>query len=143
MGMLKIGRTWLLLGDTARGRAWGDSAVKAVTPKLAAYPSSAQLTELRGRAYALAGRRAEAIADAEKSLALRETSLDAQSGPYYRWQVARILVQVGENERALDILEQLLKNPASPINAAWLRLDPNMRSLKGSPRFEKLLSSQP
>ena len=143
MGMLKIGRTWLLLGDTARGRAWGDSAVKAVTPKLAAYPSSASLTEQRGRSHALAGHRAEAIADAEKSLALRETSLDAQSGPYYRWQVARILVQVGENERALDILEQLVKNPASEINAAWLRLDPNMRALKGSARFEKLLSSQP
>ena len=141
MGMLKIGRTWLLLGDTARGRAWGDSAVRAVTPMLAAFPNSASLTEQRGRSHALAGHRAEAIADAERSLALRETSLDAQSGPYYRWQVARILIQVGELERALDILEQLVRNPASEINAAWLRLDPNMRPLKGNPRFERLIVS--
>ena len=141
MGMLKIGRTWLLLGDTARGRAWGDSAVRAVTPMLVGFPGSASLTEQRGRSHALAGHRAEAIADADRSLAMRETTLDAQSGPYYRWQVARILIQVGETDRALDILEQLVKNPAAEINAAWLRLDPNMRPLKGNARFEKLLAN--
>ncbi len=141
MGMLKIGRTWLLLGDTVRGRAWGDSAVRAVAPMLAAFPNSASLTEQRGRSHALAGHRAEAIADAERSLALRETSLDAQSGPYYRWQVARILIQVGELDRALDILEQLVANPASEINAAWLRLDPNMRPLRGNARFERMIAN--
>lgn len=55
--------------------------------------------------------------------------------------MARILIQVGETDRALDILEQLVKNPASEINAAWLRLDPNMRPLKGNARFEKLLAN--
>ena len=139
MGMLKIGRTWLLLGDSARGRAWGDSAVRAVQPLLEKAPNSASLMEQRGRSYALAGHRAEAISDADRSLALRETTLDATSGPYYRWQVARILLQVGEKERALDVLEQLVKVPAAEINAAWLRLDPNMQPLKGNARFEKLV----
>ena len=50
----------------------------------------AQITEIRGRANALAGHRAEAIGDAERSLALRETSLDATSGPYYRFQLTSV-----------------------------------------------------
>ncbi|MGH9888896.1 MAG: hypothetical protein ACREBE_25410, partial [bacterium] len=77
MGALKIGRTFLLLGDSARGRIWGDSALRYVEPQARAYPDDAQITEIRGRANALAGHRAEAVADAERSLALRETSLDA------------------------------------------------------------------
>jgi len=142
MGSLKIGRTLLLLGDTVHGRVWGDSALRYVAPAANQFPDDAQLTEIRGRANALAGHRAEAIADAERSLALRETSLDATSGPYYRFQVARILLQAGEKERALDVFEKLLGVPATDVTPSTLRLDPNFAPLRGNPRFERLVAKK-
>jgi serine/threonine-protein kinase len=142
MGSLKIGRTLLLLGDTAHGRIWGDSALRYVAPQANEFPDDAQLTEIRGRANALAGHRAEAIADAERSLALRETSLDATSGPYYRFQVARILLQAGEKERALDMFEKLLAVPATDVTPYTLRLDPNFAPLRGNPRFERIVAKK-
>jgi serine/threonine-protein kinase len=139
MGALKIGRTYLLLGDTARGRTWGDSALRYVIPQVNANPDDAQLSEIRGRANALAGHNAEAVADADRSFALRETTLDASSGPYYRYQVARVLLQAGQPDRALGMLETLLKTPASEITAGTLRLDPTFAPLRSNPRFQKLV----
>ncbi|MBI3568699.1 MAG: protein kinase [Gemmatimonadetes bacterium] len=135
---LKVGRTWLLLGDTARGRAYGDSARIVVEAQLANYPEDAQLHELRGRSLALMGRNADAIAEAERSLKMRETALDASTGPYVRYQVARILVQAGANERALDIIEPLLTANYADITPAWLRLEPVFSPLRSNPRFQRL-----
>jgi hypothetical protein len=139
MGALKIGRTFLLLGDTARGRAWGDSALRYIVPQTNANPDDAQLSEIRGRANALAGHNAEAVADADRSFALRETTMDAQSGPYYRYQVARILLQAGQPDRALGMLETLLTTPAGQVTPASLRLDPNFALLRSNARFQKLV----
>lgn len=138
MGAMKIGRTFLLLGDTARGRLWGDTALSYIEGQIKENPDDAQLAEVRGRANALAGKRAEAIADAERSLALRETKTDAAFGPYYKFQVARIMIQAGEYDRAMDLLEPLLTIPAGMLTPAWLRLDPNFAPLRANPRFRKM-----
>jgi TolB-like protein/Flp pilus assembly protein TadD len=135
---LKVGRTWLLLGDSARGRAFGDSARIVAESQLANYPEDAQLHELRGRSLALMGRKDEAIAEAERSLKMRETALDATTGPYVRYQVARILVQSGANERAMDIIEPLLTTNYADLTPAWLRLEPVFRPLAGNARFQAL-----
>jgi eukaryotic-like serine/threonine-protein kinase len=136
---LKLGNTYKLLGDTLRAKMFGDTALKAFDAQLKLFPEQAQLHELRGRALALAGRRAEAIAEAERSLKLRETSLDASIRPYVHFQVARILIQSGEYERALDIIEPLLGIPASDLTPEYLRLDPTFKPLRGNPRFERLI----
>ena len=137
---LKVGRTWLLLGDTARGRAFGDSSRIVAEAQLASYPEDPQLHELRGRSLALMGpsRSADAIAEAERSLKMRETALDASSGPYVRYQVARILVQAGAYDRALDIIEPLLTTNYADITPAWLRLEPVFKPLASNPRFVRL-----
>ncbi len=135
---LKLGHTYRLLGDTAHARAFGDTALAAFDAQLKDFPERAQLRELRGRALALGGHRAEAIAEAERSLALRETSLDAGLRPYVHFQVARILIQSGEYERALDLIEPLLTMPASDLSPEYLRIDPTFKPLYGNPRFDRM-----
>jgi tetratricopeptide (TPR) repeat protein len=135
---LKVGATWNLLGDSAKGRAYGDSARIVAEAQLASFPEDAQLHELRARSLALMGRKADAIEEADRALKMRETALDASTGPYVRYQAARVLIQAGAYDRALDIIEPLLTTNYSELTPAWLRLEPVFRPLKGNPRFEKL-----
>ena len=135
---LKVGATWNLLGDSATARAYGDSARIIADAQLATFPEDAQLRELRARSLALMGRKAEAIEEAERALKMRETALDASTGPYVRYQAARVLIQSGAYDRALDIVEPLLTANYSDLTPAWLGLEPVFRPLRGNPRFERL-----
>ena len=136
---LKLGHTYRLLGDTVRAKMFGDTARLAFEEQLKDFPDRAQLRELRGRALALGGHRKEAVEEADRSLALRETTLDASLRPYVHFQVARILIQSGEYDRALDLIEPLLSTYASDLTPAYLRIDPTFKPLFGNSRFEKML----
>lgn len=102
----------------------------------------AEINELQARSLALAGQKTVAIEAAERSLKMRETALDASTGPYVRYQVARVLVQSGAYNRAMDLLEPLLTTNFSDMTPAWLRLDPTFLPLKGMPRFERMTAAR-
>jgi eukaryotic-like serine/threonine-protein kinase len=139
---LKVGGTWKLLGDMAKAHAYADTARMAFAAQSKAFPEAAQIHELLGRALALGGWKQEAVQEAELSLRLRETELDWSTGPYVRFQVARILIQSGELDKALDLIEPLLKSPGSDVTPAYMRIDPSFAPLKGNPRFEKLVAGK-
>jgi hypothetical protein len=87
---------------------------------------------------AVLGRKAEAIRAAEKGAGFSPLSTDQTNGAYYQHQLARVYLMVGENEKALDVLEALVKIPYF-LTPGYLRIDPNFAPLKGNPRFERLL----
>jgi serine/threonine-protein kinase len=140
---LKLGHTYRLMGDTMHARMFGDTAVIAFAKQLHDFPDRAQLRELLARALALAGRKQEAAAQADSALKLRETTNDATIKGYVLFQAARVFIQSGENERALDLIERLITMPASDITPAYLKIDPSFAPLKGNPRFEKLIAVKP
>jgi len=58
--------------------------------------------------------------------------------PYLQHQLARIYILVGEPERALDLLEGLMRIPYF-LSPGWLRVDPTLDPLRGNPRFRRLV----
>ena len=140
---LKLGHTYRLMGDTMHARMFGDSAVLAFAKQLHDFPDRAQVRELMARALALAGRKQEAAIQADSALKLRETTNDATLKPYVLFQAARVFIQSGENERAIDLIERLINMPATDVTPAYLRIDPSFAPLKGNPRFEKLIAGKP
>ena len=71
-------------------------------------------------------------------MSLDATDMDAVNGPYFKYQVARIFIQTGQYERALDLIESLLSKPGD-LTPGWLRIDPVFTPLRGNPRFERLI----
>jgi tetratricopeptide (TPR) repeat protein len=131
--------TWHLRGNPAQTRAYADSAQVAFAEQFRGGAGGGRLHVLHGLALAYLGRKAEAIAEGERGLALEPVTRDANAGPYNQHQVARIYLLVGEPEKALDRLEPLLKIPYY-LSPGWLRIDPAFAPLKGNPRFERLIA---
>jgi hypothetical protein len=55
------------------------------------------------------------------------------------WDLAKIYAKVGESEKALDLLEQVVSMP-SDFSIAWIRGDPTWAPLRNNPRFKKLIA---
>jgi serine/threonine-protein kinase len=126
-------------GDLAGARAYADSAVREFESQLRDAPDDAQLHMLHGLALAYEGRTADAIREGERGMKLLPLSQDAYSGAYNQHLLARIYLLAGEQEKAIDQLESLLRIPYY-LSVGWLRIDPTFDSLRKNPRFARLVA---
>jgi len=131
--------TYYLRGDKARARVYADSARLGFEETLKATPDDGQRLAFLGLALAYLGRKAEAVKEGERAVALWPTSRDGYIGPYIQHQLARTYAVLGEQDKAVDQLEALLRIPYF-LSPAWLRIDPNFESLHANPRFQRLVA---
>jgi tetratricopeptide (TPR) repeat protein len=128
-----------LRGDRRRTAVYADSARLALEEQTRAAPDDGQRHALLGLALAYLGRKADAVREGLRGVALMPISRDAYFGPYNQLQLVRIYLLTGEQDKALDQLEPLLGIPFY-LSPGWLRLDPAFDPVRTHPRFERLLA---
>jgi eukaryotic-like serine/threonine-protein kinase len=132
-----LAETFALRGDKVRARIYADSARLALEKVLKAAPEDGQSHALLGLMYAYLGRKADAIREVERATTGTPIAQDGYSGPYYVDIAARTYILIGEYDRALDALEQILKVPYW-VSPGVLRINPEYAPLRSNPRFQKL-----
>jgi hypothetical protein len=124
-------------GDKEKSREFAGISAEEWAARVAQDAKDAQCPALMGVSLAYGGRLEEAVAAGDHALSMNPIEKDAWMGPYVVFQVSRIHILAGNHERALDLLEPLLRIPFY-LSAAWLRVDPTFDPLRGNPRFEAL-----
>jgi TolB-like protein/tetratricopeptide (TPR) repeat protein len=131
-------QTYALRGDMARARVFADTARIGFAQELRGAPDDPQRHIFLGLALAYLGHKEDAIREGKRGVALKPIANDAVNGPYYQHQLARIYTIVNEPDKALDLLEPLVKMPYY-LSPSWLTIDPNFASLRSNPRFQRLV----
>ena len=119
-------------GDSLRAMAADDFLIPSPIPRGRAYAALSL-------AAALDGQRDEAIRQGQLSLEALPISEGAIEATEFHHVVSIAYVIVGEAERAIDLLEELLAVP-STVYETWLRFDPFYDALRGNARFQRLVS---
>jgi tetratricopeptide (TPR) repeat protein len=132
-------QAYALRGDSAKARAYADSARLTFEQLLRAAPQNASLHVFYGIDLAFLGQKTAAIREGKLGVRLLPISRDAIEGAYLQHYLGRIYLLVGEPEEALDQLEPLLKIPYY-LSPGWLKIDPNFAPLRRNPRFERLMN---
>ncbi len=133
-----LAATHALRGDTASARSYADSVRLVLQARLREVPQDAPTHALLGRALAYAGHKTGAIREGERALELVATGRGPEAPKQVQDQLARTYVLVGEHEKALDLLEPLVKSHY--LWPGWLRIDPTFTPLRGNPRFDRLVN---
>ncbi len=140
---LALAQTYWFRGNRDRARAYGDTAAVAFAALIREgtnVADRAQAVALLGLALAHSGRMHEAKLRGREALAIAQgTTAPPWQQSYIQLQVARIKLLAGEPEGAIDHLELALKN-SGLISPGWLKVDTRFASLRGSPRFERLVN---
>ena len=93
-----------------------------------------------GLVYAGCGLKEEALREGRRALELTPVAKNAVDGAGVLYFFAVICAWTGERDLAIEQLETLAKIPAG-ASYGNLRLDPLWDSLRGDPRFEKIVAS--
>jgi len=127
------------LGDDAAARTAFLKAKNILEEQLKQKPDDAELRVQFAKLLAWLGEKDAAVAEAQRAIDLRPESKDAFEGPQITEQVAQVYAILGDNARAIELLDELLSRP-SEVTSQSLKLDPAWDPLRKDPAFQALFA---
>jgi len=126
------------LHDDAGAREAFLKAKNAVEEQLKRSPDIEKTHIQLAKVLAQLGEKDAALAEAHRATELLPESKDAFGGPEITAGAAEVYSILGENDRAIEILEGLLSRP-SAVTVEGLKVNPIWDPLRSDPRFQTLL----
>jgi serine/threonine protein kinase/Flp pilus assembly protein TadD len=127
-------------GDSAKAQSAFMAARNEVEETLAKEPDFAAATSLLGVIDAGLGRKEDALREGRRACELLPISKDAISGMALAINLAQIYTWTGENDRAIEQIAAVERIP-NTLSYGLLKLHPYWDSLRGDPRFERIVAS--
>jgi TolB-like protein len=133
-----IGFARKALQDESGARAAFLRAKGAADDQLKRSPDAEDAHIQLAKALAFLSEKDAALAEAQRAAELRPESKDAFGGPEIMEGVAEVHAVLGDNDRAIEILDGLLSRP-SGVTAQMLKINPIWDPLRSDPRFQALI----
>jgi serine/threonine protein kinase/tetratricopeptide (TPR) repeat protein len=128
------------LGETERAADAFARARERAAAVVAARPDDAKALIVLARIDGKLGRKEDATRAAERAVELLPMSLDAYDGPLMLALLVQVYAEVGEVDRAIEVLQQAVAVPGGP-SYGFLRLDAEYDGLRHDLRFDKIVAS--
>jgi serine/threonine-protein kinase len=113
-------------------------ASEIVEKKIKERPEDERFYSTMGIIYAGLGQKEKAIEYGHRGMELLPVSKEAWRGSYRVMEMAIIYMMIGEEDKAIDLLDQLLSRPFE-LSVTFVRLDPVWDPLRNNPRFLALI----
>ena len=133
-----IGFARKALQDETGARAAFLKAKELLDAQLKQSPDSPDMHILLAKVLAYLGKKDPALAEARRATELLPESKDAFGGPEIAAGAAEVHAVLGDNSRAIEILDGLLSRP-SAVTVQGLKVSPIWDSLRNDPRFQALI----
>jgi TolB-like protein/Tfp pilus assembly protein PilF len=135
-----IGFARKALHDDSRARVAFLKAKSIAEEDLKRSPDSEDAHLGLAKVLAQLGEKESALQEAQRASELVPESKDAFSGPEIASGVAEVYAILGDNDRAIETLNGLLRRP-SGVTAQGLKVDPIWDPLRSDPRFQALIET--
>ena len=137
----------LAKGESQRAIQFFEMSKRSFESEIQSNPQDALPHARLGLLYAYLGRKEDALKEGARAVEITPISEDAVEGHQWLCNLALIRARVGDTDKALTMIEGLLREPGcvSPVNEAcmtlWdLRLRWQWDPLRKDPRFQKILA---
>jgi serine/threonine protein kinase/Tfp pilus assembly protein PilF len=127
-------------GDSGVAQTAFTAARREVEKAIDKQPDYPEALSLLGIINAGLGRKEEALRQGRRACELVPITKDALVGIDFAIHLAQIYAWTGEKDLAIEQIEMVQRFP-NPLSYGLLKLHPHWDSLRGDPRFEKIVAS--
>jgi serine/threonine-protein kinase len=127
------------LGDDAAARSTFLKAKDVLEEQVKQKPDDANLHVQLAKMLAWLGEKDAAVAEAQRAMDLLPESKDAFEGPPITEQAAQVYAILGDNARAIALLDGLLSRP-SEVTLQTLKVNPAWDALRNDSAFQALFA---